>query len=91
MCVSAATAAVISAVVGAGAAAYSADQSRKTANRRLDQERALAARTEANAANTANYRLAQRRRALSAQSLATGAEDVMSSGMLNGGKPTLGG
>jgi len=91
MCISAATAAVISAVVGAGAAVHSADQSRKAGNRALDNQRALAARAEAVAAGNANSRLSQRRRALSQQSLVTGAEDVMSSGILNGGKPTLGG
>jgi hypothetical protein len=91
MCISATAATVISAIVGAGAAAHSADQSRKAAHSQLDQQRALTARSEAVAAGNANYRLGQRRRALSQQSLVTGAEDVMSSGILNGGKPTLGG
>ena len=46
---------------------------------------------EATAAQTANARLAHRRRAMSSQSLVTGGGDVMSTGLLNGGRPTLGG
>lgn len=49
------------------------------------------AAADARATQTANSRLAARRKALSSQSLATGGGDLMSSGVLAGGKPTLGG
>jgi hypothetical protein len=49
------------------------------------------ARTEAAAAQTANAKTAARRRALRSNSLVTPSADVMSSGLLSGGRPTLGG
>jgi hypothetical protein len=49
------------------------------------------AQADATAAQTSNARLAQRRRAMASQSLLTGGGDVMSAGVLGGGKPTLGG
>lgn len=91
MCLTAAGwAALAASGVTAAASIHSTEQGRKSANRQRDGLLRAQAEADANAANTSNARLAARRRALSASSLTTGA-DVMSTGMLNGGKPTLGG
>lgn len=49
------------------------------------------AAVDGKAAQSANARLAMRRKALSASALATGGGDLMSTGVLGGGKTTLGG
>jgi uncharacterized protein HemX len=90
MCISAGTAALIAAGAAAATTVYSTEQGRKNASKQRDSVLRQQADADATAAQTSNNRLAMRRRALSQSSLATGA-DVMSTGMLNGGKPTLGG
>ncbi len=82
MCVSATTAALIAAGTSAAVGVYSADQSRKQANRSLDMARADALRAETEPTQIANGRLALRRRALASQSLLTDQ---------SGGRATLGG
>ncbi|MEW6706613.1 MAG: hypothetical protein AB1430_17330 [Pseudomonadota bacterium] len=84
---------IVGAVVSAGAVVHSAEQQRKATHRAQDMAREEAAKAEATATQNANARIQQRRRALSANSLITGggSSDIMSSGVLNGGKPTLGG
>ena len=82
MCISAGTAALITAFTTAAATAYTVDNQRKQANRALDAQRTDMARAEAEPTQRANARLALRRRALAAQSLVTDQ---------GGGRPTLGG
>jgi len=86
MCISAILGGLAAAAPAAGVAAtlYRIDQSRKQANHARDAQRLA----ETNAAQTANARLAQRRRALSANSLVT---DQGTSGMASTGRATLGG
>lgn len=85
MCLSAILGGLAAAAPAAGVAAtlYGIDQSRKQANHARD------AQTQADtmATQTANARLAQRRRALSANSLVSD----QSGGMANPGRATLGG
>lgn len=90
MCISAGTAGLIAAGLSAATAIHTTEQSRKDASKARSAQLRAAADADAMAAQSANSRRAARRRALSAQSLATGA-DVMSTGTLAGGKPTLGG
>ncbi len=98
MCISAAAAwlaanvgtiGAVSGAVGAATSLYSATQAGKGG---VDPAKAQA-EADAQATRTANSRLAQRRRALSSQSLATGAGEAtgISSGVLSGGKSMLGG
>jgi hypothetical protein len=80
------TAAAIGSAVGTVGGLYQADKARKDAKKAAGAQD----RSDAEAAQSSNARLAQRRRALSSQSLLTGGGDL-SSGVLGGGKPTLGG
>lgn len=87
------------AVAGTAATLYSSNMARKAQKNALDAQRnmqlkaksdQLAAETEA--AGSANARVAARRRALRNQSLMTGGGlDAGPSGVLSGGRPTLGG
>ncbi len=88
MCISAVLAAAAAAAPYAGAAAtvYGANQARKAGG---DARRA-AERSDTMATQTANARLAQRRRALSANSLVTD-QSAGASGMASGQRATLGG
>lgn len=90
MCVSAILAAAAAAApyVGAAATIYGIDQQRKQANHARDDAAAAQTKADTMAAQTANSRLAARRRALSANSLVT---DQSTSGMANAGRATLGG
>lgn len=84
MCISAA----IAALATVGSAVYSADQQRKGIHAQMDQARDAQSKADTMATQTANARLAQRRRALSANSLVT---DSSTSGMASAGRATLGG
>lgn len=84
MCISAAMLTAIGAATSAVGTIYAADQQRKQANHARDAQ----AKAEADAAQSANARLAQRRRALASQSLVT---DQSTSGMASTGRATLGG
>lgn len=84
MCISAAMLTAAAAVGSVGATLYGIDQSRKQANRMRDAQE----KVETTAAQTANARLAQRRRALAANSLVT---DQSTGGMASTGRATLGG
>lgn len=90
MCLSAILAAAVTAApyVGAAATLHGIDQSRKQANTQADRAREAQATVDTTATQNANARLAQRRRALSANSLVT---DQSSSGMASAGRVTLGG
>lgn len=90
MCISAILAAAATAAPYATAAAalHGVEQSRKQANTQADRSRDAQANVDTMATQTANARLAQRRRALSASSLVT---DQSSSGMTSTGRATLGG
>ncbi len=76
--------AATAAVGSVAATVYGIDQSRKQANHAADAQ----AKVETTAAQTANARLAQRRRALASNSLVT---DQGASGMASTGRSTLGG
>lgn len=84
MCITAA----IAALATVGSAVYSADQQRKAVHGQMDQARDAQAKADTMATQTANARLAQRRRALSSNSLIT---DSSTSGMASAGRATLGG
>lgn len=84
MCISAGTAALISAAVGVASVAASQDSARKARHAQSDAVNE-ARNAEAQASQNANARVAMRRRALAANSLATGG------GMAAPGKTTLGG
>jgi hypothetical protein len=90
MCISAAVAflSANAGAIGAGAAAVGAAGSLYSATRKAPNPAAAQARADAMAAQGSNARLAARRKALANNSLVTG--DVMSTGVLNGGRPTLG-
>ena len=77
----------VSAAVAAGSAVSQHETARKARNATKDQAFAAKA-VEVDAAQDANARLAQRRRALAANSLATGGGTT---GMPAGGRTTLGG
>lgn len=85
----------VSAAITAAAAFLSvreARMARKDANSARRRAETQQQEAEATAAMTANNRLAQRRRALSSQSLVTGAgSDVASTGLASAGRATLGG
>lgn len=68
MCISLATAALIGAGTAAVGAVSSLEQGRRSRSQARSAERAMA-RTEADAANAGNARVAQRRRALARNSL----------------------
>lgn len=96
MCVSAilAGASALGSVASAAAPFLSGIAAIKAVTKRPDRgpdPAAAQAAVDAKAAQSANARLAMRRKALTASSLVTGGGDVMSTGILNGGKPTLGG
>jgi len=84
MCISAAMLTAIATTTAAVGTVYSAEQSRKQASRAAGAQD----RADAMATQTANARLAQRRRALSANSLVS---DQSTSGMASTGRATLGG
>lgn len=86
MCVSAAMMMAIASAGSAAASIYSATRAGKGPDPAKEQ-----AKADAMATQTANGRLAQRRTALRKNSLLTGGADTASSGVLGGGKPTLGG
>lgn len=90
MCISAILGGLAAAAPVAGVAAtlYGIDQSRKTANHARDDARSAQEKVDTTATQNANARLAQRRRALSANSLVT---DQSTSGMASTGRATLGG
>lgn len=88
MCISAAMLAAIGSATAAVGTIYGVDQQRKQANHARDAATAAAAKVETDAANSANARVAQRRRALAANSLVT---DQSASGMASTGRATLGG
>ncbi len=87
MCISATMLTAVAAAGSAVASIYGIDQSRKQANQARDAAAADQAKAESTATQTANARLAQRRRALSASSLVSD----QSSGMASAGRETLGG
>lgn len=87
MCISAVAATLLAAGAGAAATVYSVDQSRKQANQSRDAATAAAEKVDTTATQTANARLAQRRRALASNSLVTD----QSAGMASAGRATLGG
>ena len=93
MCVSAAVGwlAANAGAIGAIGSAVGAVASLKAAGKKGPDPAAMQAQADATAAQSSNARLAQRRKSLAGQSLLTGGGDIMSSGILNGGKPTLGG
>lgn len=80
------TIAAVGSAVGAVAGLKSAHDARKASREAAGAQ----GRADATAAQSANARTAMRRRALASQSLLTGGADL-SSGVLGGGKPTLGG
>lgn len=84
MCISAAMLAAVGGATAGVASIYSAVEARSA---RKDAAGAQA-RADATATQTANARLAQRRRALSANSLVS---DQSTSGMASTGRATLGG
>lgn len=86
MCLTAILAAAAQAApfVAAGAAIHGVEQSRKQANHMRDARE----KVDTTAAQSANARLALRRRALSSNSLVA---DQTSSGMASTGRATLGG
>ena len=88
MCISAAMLAAVAATTAAVGTIHGIDQSRKQANTQADRAREAQAQVDTSATQTANARLAQRRRALAANSLVT---DQSSSGMASAGRVTLGG
>ena len=87
MCISAALVSSLAAAGSAVASIYGIDQSRKQANQARDAAREQQAKVETTATQTANARLAQRRRALASNSLVSD----QSSGMASAGRATLGG
>lgn len=87
MCISAAMLTAVAAAGSAVASIYGIDQSRKQANQARDAAKADQAKIETTAAQNANARMAQRRRALAANSLVSD----QSSGMASAGRETLGG
>ena len=87
MCISAVAATLLAAGAGAAATVYSVDQSRKQANQARDAAAGAQAQVDTTATQTANARLAQRRRALASNSLVTD----QSTGMASAGRATLGG
>lgn len=93
MCISAAATwlATNAATIGAVGGALGGVAAVTNATRSRPDPNAAQARADALAAQNANGRLAQRRKSLAKNSLVTGGSDVMSTGLLNGGKPTLGG
>lgn len=84
MCISAAMLTAAASATAAVGTIYGIDQSRKQANHARDAQE----KVDTTAAQSANARLAQRRRALSSNSLVT---DQTSSGMASTGRATLGG
>lgn len=88
MCISAAMLTAMAAGTAAVGTIYGIDQQRKAAHGQMDQARDAQAKADTMATQTANARLAQRRRALSANSLVT---DSSTSGMASAGRATLGG
>lgn len=87
MCISATMLTALASAGSVAASIYGIDQSRKQANQARDAAAADQAKAETTATQTANARLAQRRRALSASSLVSD----QSSGMASTGRETLGG
>lgn len=85
MCISAAMLTAIGGATAAVGTIYAADQQRKQANQARDAQK----KAEAEAAQSANALLAQRRRALASQSLVT--DQAATSGMASAGRTTLGG
>lgn len=85
MCISAAMLTAIGSATAAVGTIYGIDQQRKQANQARDAQK----KAETDAAQTANARLAQRRRALASQSLVT--DQATTSGMASAGRVTLGG
>jgi hypothetical protein len=83
MCVSIATALLAATAATTATAIYSADKSRKASHAQMD----MARNVETSATQTANARIAQRRRALASNSLVTD----QSAGMASQGRATLGG
>lgn len=90
MCISAATAMLIAAGTSAAATIYSADRQRKSANEAADAARNAQAQAETASTQTANARIAQRRRALAANSLVTD-QSAGQTGMASAGRASLGG
>lgn len=86
--------AIVAAVIGAGAQAYSADKQRKTTHQQMDAQREAEAKAAVKPTQDANAALALRRKALAENSLLTGgsmgATAAPAQGILGGGKPTLG-
>lgn len=87
MCISAAMLAAVAATTAAVGTIHGVDQSRKQANTQADRAREAQAQVDTSATQTANARLAQRRRALASSSLVTD----QSAGMASAGRATLGG
>lgn len=87
MCITAVAATLLAAGASAAATVYSVDQSRKQANQSRDAATAATEKVDTMATQTANARLAQRRRALASNSLVTD----QSAGMASAGRATLGG
>lgn len=82
MCISLAAAATAASVASAAGGIYAATRKGPDAAK-------MQARADATAAQSANAKAAARKKALANNSLV--ASDVMSTGLLNGGRPTLGG
>lgn len=90
MCISAATAMLIGSLASAAGTIYNADRQRKAAHEAADAARNAQAQAETSGAQTANARIAQRRRALAANSLVTD-QSAGQTGMAAPGRTSLGG
>ena len=87
MCISASMLTAMAAAGQVVGTIYSIDQQRKQANQAADAATAAQVKAETDAAQGANARIAQRRRALAANSLVTD----QTAGMASTGRTTLGG